>query len=151
LLLAIGIGAAVFTLALLKPFDWGRLPWSEPYFQVRPPGPGFPSHSVVVMLGQAPMSYVIPSFPASDRFVRPQSNFTNIDDNYGFTKDIKDLLQRYHGRLYVLYDAGDSQVDLVGAGADLGADLQAGQCGPLGTNTGDHLELCDFSSPAQGG
>jgi hypothetical protein len=97
---------------------------------------------MVVMLGNAPMSYVIPSFPASFQFVRPQSNLSNPGDNYGLALQIKALLKSYGGKLYVLYDAGDSTVDLGGSTNELQLQLIADACRRVQTDTGDDLELC---------
>lgn len=81
---------AMVVLILFEPYSWGRVPWSDPYFQIDTTlyAKSSPAGAMVIMLGQAPTAYVIPMFPQNFRFVRPEGNL-GLRVNDGFFKEIR--------------------------------------------------------------
>ena len=141
--LAIGVAciAALPVFVLFKPPDWGRLPWSDPYISVNTGNLHLREDGLVVMLGQSPMSYVIPSFPGGYRFIHPESNLLPAADKFQLSRQIHAELQEYKSAVYVLYDAGNPAFNLEDSLSRLGLyDLR--KCLPLETRVHDRLELC---------
>jgi len=141
LLLTIAAISAIVTLSVLKPFNWGRLPWDDPYFSVRAPGLHLSQDAVVVMLGWSPTAYVIPAFPPNYRFVRPEGNL-NEGDAYGFFQEIKQLVQESKEAIYILYDENDRHVDLAASSSRLGIEIDTQDCAALVLDTPDKLLMC---------
>jgi hypothetical protein len=144
LLIAIASVCALATLATFRPFDWVRLPWSDPYISVKTDGLPLRQNGLVVMLGNSPISYVIPSFPGNYRFVHPESSLIRLDDTYRFSAEIQQVLHSYHGTIYLLYDAADPAIEVHESAQLLGLyDMR--KCSQLDTGTGDNLQLCIVS------
>jgi len=66
---------AVVLVASSSPPDWGRTCWSPTWYDIKTPVELTASDEMFVMLGNDPLSYVIPFFPSDARFVRIQGNF----------------------------------------------------------------------------
>ncbi len=85
--------------------EWGRVPWSRDYFDVRIPDMKRFDDSTIIMLGYDPLSYIIPYFPESARFVRVQSTFVNPgskNKNLTSAKIARLLGEARNGRIYLL-------------------------------------------------
>ncbi|HXH02692.1 MAG TPA: hypothetical protein VNN09_05160 [Candidatus Competibacteraceae bacterium] len=89
-----------------QPADWGRVPWSAKAIEVGVPQIAAPEHTLVLMAGHEPYSYLLPAFPPQLRFVRIDSNFTNIHErNVAFNPLMQRIVAEHRGPLAVLYAA----------------------------------------------
>lgn len=145
----VALSAALLVAITFKPFNWIRLPWSDPYFSVDTSRFDASQPALVVMLGGSPTAYVIPAFPPSYRFVRPESNFIQ-EDSYKLSALIEDALQDHAGPVYVLYDTRDSRVDLDRSLEQLDLEFDPQECLPLQVNTRDALAVCEAQKPPDG-
>jgi hypothetical protein len=102
---AAAVLCALLILATLQSGNWGRVAWGKSYFGYDVPPIDDPEHAMVLMTGIDPISYVIPFFPKTVRFVRIESYFTDpkLDSNNGFDQRIRKLVDNQQGPLYVLY------------------------------------------------
>jgi hypothetical protein len=151
----LAVSAAVLTVLLFKPFNWGRLEWSDSYFTVDLTNFDISRDTLVVMLGRSPMSYVIPEFPPYFRFIRPESNlFTFLssdgkvksrDDQQIFIVTIKDLLEQQSGSFYILYNKEEPNIKTTESLLRLGITPNIEECFLLKVNTPDKLEICRVS------
>ena len=88
-----GLVLAGTAVVLVFAFTYHSVPaqrsaWSDDLFGVRlPPGQDF-SHALVLMGGEQPLAYVVPTFPRSTRFVR-------FDGNLFYGKSYDHLAARY--------------------------------------------------------
>jgi hypothetical protein len=137
----VALGAALITLFFFRPFDWGRTAWSDPYFRVDTANYPASEHVTVVMLGNAPMAYVIPEFPPSFRFLRPEGNLVR-GDGYGLYREVAMRLKQQSGPVYLLYNVGDRNANPEASSARLGLRLDSQDCADLVLNTPDQLRMC---------
>lgn len=143
------IGAVLATFILFKPFNWGRLDWSDSYFSVDTSRLKTSENAVVIMLGSSPTSYVIPQFPPNYRFLRPEGNLYfgkngNSRDSL-FLVNIRNLLKRHNGNIYILFDKNEKNILLEQSLANLKLDVKIADCSLLVINTPDELEFCRLS------
>jgi hypothetical protein len=103
LLLSIIIGAST------APADFGRQKFDEQFLKVEVPIMGNLEDSVVLMGGQEAISYVIPHFPASTRFVRISSNFIKPGQNANIDRKMREILARYDADHTFVYFSGESE------------------------------------------
>jgi hypothetical protein len=109
---------AILLLATVQPGNWGRISWGESYFGVEPPLLADPDHTMVLMTGYDPTSYVIPFFPETVRFVKIHGYFTKPTDTpNGFDLRMRDLVSTHRGPLYVLYRVDDKDTSLAALNA----------------------------------
>ncbi|MEW6218488.1 MAG: hypothetical protein AB1634_03015 [Thermodesulfobacteriota bacterium] len=114
-------------LLVTRPADWGREPWRPDFFGVQVPALDDPAHTVVLMAGVDPMSYLIPFFPAPVRFLRIQSYFTGPSATpNGTDRLLARLVAGHRGPAYVLYrsyegKAAGTALAAYGLAADLAA------------------------------
>jgi len=152
----IAVGAALLTILVFRPFNWGRLSWGDAFFSVNTAQFDTSKDSVVIMLGRSPTSYVIPEFPANFRFVRPEGYlFTYVDakgkirirgdERYKFFIMIKNLLDQRSGPVYILYDTKEPGIQPEESLLQLGISPKIDNCLLLEVNTPDQLEICQVS------
>ena len=63
------------------------------------------------MTNDEPISYVIPAFPLTVRLVRVFSNFTAPNLKNKMQSDIRELLKKHTGHLYLLTNKGKIDLD----------------------------------------
>lgn len=81
----------------------GRLPsWSNSWFGVEIDAPLKSERMLVVMLSHDPISYVIPFFPKSVRFVRIEGNFEHLIENTLSEKRLHSIIDEYQDNIYAL-------------------------------------------------
>lgn len=96
-----------------KPGNWGRVSWGPDYFGVHPPTLADPAHSMVLMTGVEPYSYVIPFFPEAVRFVRIESYFTRPSETpNGYDRLLQKVVSEHNGPLFVMYRSKDGGENL---------------------------------------
>ncbi len=126
------IAALVAGLVLLtQPADWGRVAWQERAVEVYPPATVKPD-TLVIMAGHEPLSFLLPAFPPSLRFVRIDSNFTNIEQqDVRFNQVMQQTVAQHSGPLAVLY-AHYETADVLRKLQEYGLTF-AGDCRPIAT------------------
>ncbi len=84
--------------------DWGRRPWTENLFGTEIPQLQDPDNAIIIM----PLSrferpsYIVPFFPKGVRFLRFQSLLTNPEDDSKMQSEMKDVLNRHTGPVYLM-------------------------------------------------
>jgi hypothetical protein len=143
LFLLVILGSIYFT-----PFNWIRLPWSDPYVQVKTDPFQPVTKGVVVMLGNSPTAYVVPFFPKDIKFIRPESNFAQF---YGpsLKAQIMEAITSTKYPIYILYDKHDSAVNLGKSGVNLGLVIDQAACKEIQDNMPEDLVLCPASAIKQ--
>lgn len=136
----------LFTFMLLigaifyQPFDWGRTDWATPYIQVDTTQFAPDEAGVVIMLGIAPISYVIPDFPETFRFIRPESNLGKYE--YGIYERIEMILNETTNPIYMMYQKVDPAIDLNTSMEQLGFTFNENDCSLLSINIPDEIFFC---------
>ncbi len=106
---ALAAGAVLLLVTLTaRPGDWIRLPaWTGKMVEVTAPAVPDPAHTMILMAGLEPLSYVIPSLPPEMTVLRLQGYFTDPKDDTGMNRLIRARLAAHDGPLYILVAAWD--------------------------------------------
>ncbi len=134
-------GVIILTFSLYTPFNWTRLDWDDSYFIVDATRFKNGDDAIVLLLGYAPVSYVIPEFPPTYRFFRLEGNFVKSGDSL-YISEIKDFLAAYKGDIYILYEKNDQRVNLDQSLVNLGLNSEITDCFLLKTNALDEIQMC---------
>ncbi len=96
---------AIFALIIvtMSPINWGRVAWGQNYFDVRIPPLENINHTIVIMADNEPLSYIIPFFPKSTRFVSVKNNFMRPSSKTLLQDKIRNILQKSANSKYLLY------------------------------------------------
>jgi hypothetical protein len=102
-----------------------------------------PGHSLVLIAGHEPLSFLIPAFPETMRFLRIDSTFTNPDQTaVPFNKLMKDQIDAHQGPMLALFIPIERH-DVVKRLADDGLVLQSEGCGTVSSPIGaSDYSLC---------
>ena len=134
--------AILVTFVSWEPFNWGRVNWGTSYFSVDVSRFDPSENAIVVMLGTAPMSYIIPHFPPTYRFVRPEGNIIEWGMDTNFLSDVRALLNEHEGAIYILYSSYGQNFELNAKLAQWKLSTDAASCQPLKINIPDNLVMC---------
>lgn len=97
-----GFGLTIVCLLWLGlPPDWGRRAHQDTWFGITLPSELAQNNTLYVMLSGAPMSYVIPDFPSTSRFVRYGGNLA-LSDEAQLTKQILEVIKTHTGPIRTL-------------------------------------------------
>jgi hypothetical protein len=120
--------ALLFVLITLKPADWGRVSWGQDYFGATLPVIEQPEHTIVIMTGADPSSYLIPLFPKEIRFIRIQSYFTGPSDHpNGYDRLMADIISKHDGPIYILFRTCE-KIGAISALDAYGIDMESHSC-----------------------
>ncbi len=103
----------IFLLILitLTPANWGRAPWGKDFFGADLPVIKDPDHTMILMTGTNPTSYLVPLFSPKIRFIRIQGYFTGPSSHpNGFDRLMQGIVARHKGPMYVLYRSYEQAV-----------------------------------------
>lgn len=130
------LAGAILSFVTLSawPGSWIRLPaWTGKMVEVTAPPVPDPAHTMILMVGLEPLSYVIPSLPPEMPVLRLQGYFTDPKDDTGMNRLIRARLAAHAGPLYLLSAAWDRDaVNTVLPQFGLSADFAA--CGQVVSN-----------------
>ncbi len=106
--------AVASTLALVvvtvEPVDWGRIPWTEKWVMATAPKLADPDRTIVLITGHEPLSYLIPFFPPSVRFLRIHSGFTGpYEPTMRFNVEMHRIVGEHRGPRYILYNPNEAR------------------------------------------
>jgi len=99
--------------AWLIPPDFGRQVFDDQYLKVSIPEIQGLEQSVVLMGGEGPTSYIIPSFPSSTCFVRIRSNFFYPGRNQKLDEKVRGILKKYDANHTYVFIAGQFEKESV--------------------------------------
>lgn len=122
-----------------------REPWDEHYVSVKVPNvPDLP-HSMVLMGGDEPMSFVIPSFPASVPFLRIDGWLVDKEDHRsGLAREMHARVNSDRGPLYMLYGTDDLKSTLQAA-QEYHLAFANEKCAQVTSNIAAPLLLCKLT------
>lgn len=93
--------------ALTAPDDWLRVPWRQR--AVEAALPSVHPAGLVVMTGHEPMSFLVPLFPKTMRFIRVDSTFTlPPDPDTPFRQMFRRAIETASGPIYALHTVSDA-------------------------------------------
>ncbi len=136
---SLAVGMLGFAVITMQPGNWGHIPWSEKTVEVTAPKIADPAHSLILMTGFAPTSYVIPAFPPEIPFLRPQSFLVAPHHRTRFMDVLRARVAAHTGDIYLLkpkWDTWSAPEVLPEFG------LMLASCEPLPTNLDAELEFC---------
>jgi hypothetical protein len=99
------VAAFLFIVVDMQALNYNRLDrltWSAKFWDVEVPHLSDPDHTIVLIAGGRPWSYLISFFPAGTRFVRVESNFTNPRSPTRMQEEIRSILAVHQGPLFLL-------------------------------------------------
>ena len=144
----VAVAVLTFVTVTAWPGTWTRLPqWTGKMVEVSVPPLPDPAHTMVLMVGLEPLSYVIPSLPPEIPVLRLQGYFTDPKDDTGVNRLIRARLAAHQGPFTLLSAAWDrNTVEVVLPQFGLAADFSA--CGEVKSNIrpppedGMRISLC---------
>ena len=110
------IAAVAITLGALYKVqypDWSRVPYGRTYFEVS--APALPPNSLVMLVDDQPMAYVIPFLRIDARFVGANNNFNSPGRNNRLAHEVEHVIQTHPGPLFSLTFPAGSGSDVVAA------------------------------------
>ena len=122
-----GLAIVLLLCATTRPAEWIRLPFADKAVAVDLPAIEDPQHSLVLIAGHEPLSFLIPAFPESMRFLRIDSTFTNPDQtSVPFNRVMKEQIDAHQGPLLALFIPSEQHDVIKRLGNDGLALLQSG-------------------------
>ena len=129
--LAVALALMVALLATTGPGVWIRVPFTQHAVEVSVPQLADPAHTVVVLAGHEPLSFLLPAFPPEIRFLRIDSTFTNPDQRQvRFNPVMAGQLAAHQGPLFALFIPTERH-DVVPRLAQLGLVVDDDACRPV--------------------
>jgi hypothetical protein len=102
--LEIALALVAFLVLTTRPGEWIRVPFSEKAVEVQVPTIADPAHTIVLLAGHEPLSFLLPAFPPQMRFLRVDSNFTNPDETgVRFNQVMRQIVAEHQGPLLALF------------------------------------------------
>lgn len=130
--------------ACTRMYESGRAPVTDPYVQVSIPPIPHPARSMIVMTGEAPLGYLVPSLPASIPVLRIDGWLIQPRDGSRLTADARRRVQNFRGDLFVIADAGEIARSR-DALAAYGLAMRAKECRNVVTNLAGPYLFCPLS------
>ena len=152
-----------FLVAAMRPQAEARQAWDDRFLGVQAPAIADPSHTLVLMAGTSPLSYVIPAFDPRVRFVRVEANWMLYpdgsaatdrsplaysarwpigDDGPSLIQLLRKAIAEYDGRALVLFDS-DEREHVATVMAAFGDRMHLAGCQPVRSKLdADKLQLC---------
>ncbi|MGC3982926.1 MAG: hypothetical protein QM808_16870 [Steroidobacteraceae bacterium] len=144
---AIAVGLLLSLQAVVR-MDIKRLDWGNSYVSVQLPSLPDPEHSMILMAGNAPMAFVIPSFPSSIPFLRIDGWLVWKDDlASGLSRQMHARVAAHSGPLLMLF-ADYEQSRAAESALAYGLKLVEKSCMPVRSNLTDPLQLCPLQRQA---
>jgi hypothetical protein len=100
------------TVVWMRPFISDRMPRGERWIEVRAPRFENPERVLVVVAHNAPWAFVLTDLQPEIRVLGLVSNLTKPTDRTKFQAEMRDILARHDGDIYLLTDEGYVEGDL---------------------------------------
>jgi len=131
----------IVTLACTGTSDMARAPLGDPYIQVTMPPIPHPDNTIILMTGEAPMGYLVPSLPHRIPILRIDGWMIQPQDGSKLTAETKARVAAFKGDMFLIADP--YEMDRARAAlAEYGLAIRWLQCGDIKTNMGDDLQFC---------
>ncbi|HUJ03492.1 MAG TPA: hypothetical protein VLW75_07650 [Rhizomicrobium sp.] len=134
----------VLALVCTGTSDMARAPLGDPYVQVKMRKIPDPDHTIILMTGEAPMGYIVPSLPHQIPVLRIDGWMIQPQDGSELTARTKARVKAFKGDLFLMADAYELDRART-ALADYGLAIRWLECGDIKTNMGDDLQLCPLA------
>lgn len=144
-------GAAIllWVQASSKPLEPGRAPATDPYVQASLPPIPHPDRTMILMTGEAPLAYLVPSLPPGIPVLRIDGWLIQPEDGSRLTADTRRRVDAFRGDLFVIADAGEIARSR-DALAAYGLAMNAAECRNIETNLGGPYRFCPLSRVQNG-
>lgn len=127
--------------------DWGHAAFARGVLAAE--APPIPSNSVVMLMGDEPVSYVIPSFPKGVRFIGIGNNLIRPGMENGLQQQANKAIQEHRGDFFFIENAIADKAK--NDGYLTYYNLRRGDCTPLTTTLqSGSLDFCKAYYQAQG-
>jgi hypothetical protein len=135
--------------ASMKALLPGRAPATDPYVQAAIPPIPHPDSTMILMTGEAPLGYLVPSLPAQIPVLRIDGWLIQPQDGSRLTSETRKRVAAFRGDLFVIADAGElaRSRDAV---AVYGLAIGEAKCRNIVTNLGGPYRFCPLA-PVQNG
>jgi len=148
LLVRFGLGTWAFAFCSLvivartRPPDWGRLRVHRgAFFQVM--APTLPRNSMILILNEEPLGYLVPFFSGDPVIVRPIANFARPWKTSGLQEQMRASVRTHVGPMFELQAPGVTHDDRQSALDEYGLTQSGGSCGVIRSNLESRLlQLC---------
>lgn len=121
-----------------------RAPATDPYVQVTIPPIPHPARTMILMTGEAPMGYLVPSLPQEIPVLRIDGWLIQPSDGSRLTAQTQARVDRFRGDLFVIADAGEV-ARARNALAGYGLAIRAQECRDIVTNLAGPYLFCPVS------
>lgn len=131
----------LFVQATTKALEPARAPGTDPYVQVTLPPIPHPDHTMILMTGEAPLGYLVPSLPPEIAVLRIDGWLIQPTDGSRLTAETKKRVDAFKGDLFLIADAGEMPRGK-NALAAYGLAISATECRNIVTNLGGPYRFC---------
>jgi hypothetical protein len=131
----------VLALATMRPGWLPRAPVDDPYVQVIMPTITHPDHSMVLMAGEAPMGFLVPSLPPKVPVLRIDGWMIQPQDGSKLTAATMRRVHTFTGDIYLIanqYEIGRA----VEALKDYGLQMRYLECEDIQNNLAEPYKFC---------
>ncbi|MGE5547435.1 MAG: hypothetical protein ACM33T_11090 [Solirubrobacterales bacterium] len=133
----IGAGLVAFLVATTATSGWTRVPWTERAVSASIPTVEEPDHTLVLVSGREPVSFLVPLFPAPLRFVRVDAALAPVDGpETGLARQVREAITGHDGPIRSLHPSGEEDGAEKAASA-LGLTLVTTGCQTIGAAIGN--------------
>jgi hypothetical protein len=138
--------AALFFAALVftRPEYLERAPLGDPYVDVAVPKITNPKRTMILMTGNEPLGFIVPSLPPEIPVLRIDGWMLQPKDGSGLTKIMRKRVAAFKGDLYLIADA-NAMTRAHDALADYGLAIVWIKCNLFDTNLIGAYELCPLA------
>jgi hypothetical protein len=127
----------------------GRAPATDPYVQASIPPIPHPDRTMVLMTGEAPLGYLVPSLPPTIPVLRIDGWLIQPQDGSRLTAEARRRVDSFPGDLFVIADAGE-----IARGRDAlavyGLAMNVAECRSIETNLGGPYRFCPLARVPNG-
>lgn len=134
----------VWVLASMQVLAPERAPVTDPYVQASIPPIPHPDRSMVLMTGEAPLGFLVPSLPPQIPVLRIDGWLIQPHDGSRLTAQTRKRVDSFGGDLYVIADAGEV-VRSRDALAAYGLAMRARECRSIETNLSGPYRFCPLT------
>ncbi len=141
------IAAAAILLwvqASTKALEPARAPATDPYVQAAIPPIPHPGRTIILMTGEAPLGYLVPSLPAQIPILRIDGWLIQPQDGSRMTAETQRRVDSFHGDLFVIADAGEIARSR-DALAVYGLAMSETECRTIASNLGGPYRFCPLA------
>ncbi|HEY7977219.1 MAG TPA: hypothetical protein VID67_03425 [Rhizomicrobium sp.] len=131
----------VLAMAFTRPGWLERAPVDDPYVQVSVPPIPDPGHTLILMAGEAPMGYLVPSLPHQIPVLRIDGWMITPQDGSKLTASTKKRVNAFKGEIYLIaeeYEIGRAAEAL----EDYGLAMRYPECQEIKANLGGPYKFC---------